>query len=182
MSMSCTVCRDPNRAAIEDASTGGCSLREVSRKFPSVSAWAVRRHLLKCCPKFVAQARATETRVMELNQLSGSKIAQRVERLIVEAEGLFATAKLDKRWQVAIAALRENRAMLELLARLTGELGSGAGEHIPTVPAAAGASASASVTVTLPSPAAKPDIVALVRAIYHLEGNPRVLKPNPPIM
>lgn len=127
MPPTCSVCRHADRAAIEAAHVEGRSLRVIAAQFAGTSAWSLQRHFGHV-PGIIAQATAHDA---AQNAATG-KLPARVEDLIVEAQKILAGAKKRKQWSPALAALRENRALLELLGRLNGELRPGAaGEFVP---------------------------------------------------
>ena len=167
MPQACSICIHPDREVIEAAHIEGASLRGIAAKFARTSPWSLRRHFAHV-PALIASVTAHQVAKSE----ASAKLPSRLEGLILEAQQILAAAKTEKRWIAAIAALRENRHMLELLGRLTGELrGFGAGEFVPGTSAA---SATASVSVTMPvAPEKNPeDLVRLLKEIYHLSGDP----------
>jgi hypothetical protein len=170
MPQACSICVHGDRAAIEGAHVEGISLRGIAAKFARTSPWSLRRHFAHV-PALIASVRAHQVAKNE----TSAKLPARLEALILEAQLILAAAKTEKRWIVAIAALRENRHMLELLGRLTGELrGFGAGEFVPGTGATAAATATASASVTMPvAPEKNPeDLVRLLKDIYHLSSDP----------
>lgn len=170
MPQACSICVHADRAAIEAAHVDGISLRAIAGKFARTSPWSLRRHFAHI-PALIASVTAHQAAKNEIS----AKLPARLEALILEAQLILTAAKTEKRWIAAIAALRENRHMLELLGRLNGELrGFGAGEFVPGTGATAAASATASVSVTMPvAPEKNPeDLVRLLKEIYHLSGDP----------
>jgi len=151
----------------------GASLRKIARANPDITIWSLARHF-KHLPAIIAQT--TERRTQQ-NEASG-RLPARVEQLILEAQQILAIAKTEKRWMPAVAALRENRNLIELLARLTGELGAGAGEFVPGVAVQVN---QVNNNVPEQQPAKNRDaFLKSIREFYNLSPAPRSpLKPDP---
>lgn len=116
MARSCSICKHPQKLAIEGAflRNDGQSLRVIAERH-EVSAAALWRHKRHLPKTLVIAARAAE-----VSDASG--LLDRVETLITEAQRIAAAAQKAKDWKAALGALREIRSNLELLARLSGEL------------------------------------------------------------
>lgn len=127
MPPTCSICRHPERAAIEEQHIKGTSLREIAKLHSGTTPWSLARHF-KHIPAIIAKVTAHQV----AQNVATGKLPARVEELIVEAQKILAGAKKKKQWSPALAALRENRALLELLGRLSGELRPGAvGDFVP---------------------------------------------------
>ena len=113
----CSVCRHPEKLAIEGAVLRNEPLRSIAQRL-GTSPWAIHRHK-KHLPKQLAEARHAE----QVAEATG--LLNRVEALLAEAEKIAAAAKESRDWSAATSALREARSCLELLGRLRGELQTG---------------------------------------------------------
>ena len=115
MPRTCTVCRHANRADINKALVARTPFRDIARQH-SVSKDALLRHHDDHLPASLVRAQ----RAREATQ-ADELLAQVVElrdhalRILGEAEG-------DKNWPATIAAIREARGSVELLAKLAGQL------------------------------------------------------------
>ena len=113
---SCSVCKHPERAAIEAALLRNVSLRKIAEEH-GASAWSIHKHS-KHVARVVAKAVSEEARQVT----EASNLLSRVESLLDECREIAKHAKESKAWPAAVAALREVRSCVELLARLRGEL------------------------------------------------------------
>lgn len=119
MPRSCTVCIHPQRANIEEALVGGGPLRDIARHW-SVSKDALSRHRAGHLPAALAQAKAAQEAArsdgllaeLDALRMDAKRIQQRAERL----DNLTA----------ALAAVREQSRIIELLLRVAGELAESA--------------------------------------------------------
>lgn len=103
----------PERAEIE-AMMVTSSNRAVAERF-GLSKDAVRRHRDKLSPALKA--------VAERRQLAGAESAtDRAEGLYRRAEGVLNAAEQDGNGSLSLAAIKELRSTVELLAKLSGEL------------------------------------------------------------
>ena len=112
---SCTVCSHPDRQAIDEALVLGTSQRQLAATF-SLSKDAVRRHHaahLSPALRKVAETRQTGGAAKAVDELA--ELRERARRLLDAAE-----AKGDLR--NAGALIGQLRGIVELLAKLTGEL------------------------------------------------------------
>jgi hypothetical protein len=117
-------------------------IRAIAQQFPGTSAWSLNRNF-KDVPALIASVTAHQVSKNEAT----AKLPDRVQDLIAEAKAVIAAAKNTQAWGTARGGIREARACLELLGRLSGELkaiGVTAGEFIPGTGVAAAASASVS--------------------------------------
>jgi chaperonin cofactor prefoldin len=112
MSRKCSICNHNRRQEIERALLRGESHHAVAQQF-TISRGAVARHL-----KHVSTA-LTQAQEVEEN---GKSILRRVGELILQAEQVKARANREGDYRTALAALREMTRLVELQARLTGEL------------------------------------------------------------
>jgi len=115
MSRSCTVCTSPYRAQIDDGLVAGRSQQDIAGEFHVHEASIQRHRVSHLSPALVAvQARREERRSVRLVDRLDSVVTS-VENLVRQAEADGSSAKM-------LAAAREFRSGVELLARLTGEL------------------------------------------------------------
>jgi hypothetical protein len=112
----CSVCIHDRRQQIEQALLCGDSYRIVAQRF-AVSRDAVVRHR-RHLPAILAHAR-------ELKEVANpdSLLAQ-LHELVSEAQRLKAVAETAGDYRAALGAIRELCRIIELKAKLTGEMGS----------------------------------------------------------
>jgi hypothetical protein len=122
----CKVCSLPRRArnAIDKALVAGVTFERIHQKFGArhsvtkSSLWRHSRHALKLTP----EGTRPRPEVVSPNPDSDWSLVQRVENLIAESRITLADAREGSQLISATAALREIRANIELLAKLSGEL------------------------------------------------------------
>jgi hypothetical protein len=117
----CKVCGLPprTRKAIDRALVEGMPVERVAERFKrKVSRSGVYRH-----SKHVLAA-TPESRRLQQGQvvMEGKSLLDRTEQLIAEHQALAETAKATGQIIAAVSALREIRANLELMGKLSGEL------------------------------------------------------------
>lgn len=115
MPRACVICEHQDRDSIDEAIVSGKSYRVISRQY-TVSKDAVYRHAQNHLPETVKKAHA----IKEAGR--ASKLLDRVETLVSEAEGLLKHGKDKKQAKAWGTGIGELRKCLELLARVTGEL------------------------------------------------------------
>lgn len=111
----CKVCGHPDRPEIDRELAGGLSNQGAAEKW-GLSKDSVRRHRqahLSAALKAVATRRETQGVV---------KAADRAEELYSKAYGILEAAEQEKQGALALSAIKELRATVELLAKLSGEL------------------------------------------------------------
>lgn len=111
----CTVCTHPERGLVERDITAGVPNTQVAAKH-GLSKDAVRRHRDR---HLSAALRGVLTK--RDDQL-GSRALDRLEGLYGRAEGILDAATAEGKAAMSLAAIKELRGIVELLARLTGEL------------------------------------------------------------
>ncbi len=111
----CTVCSHPERAAIDAALMGPAIRSGIARKY-AIDDDAVRRHAGRHLSAELQQAAG----MAELSRLDG--LLADLRRLWQRAEHLGKDAEQDGDRRSALAAVREARECLALLAKLTGDL------------------------------------------------------------
>ena len=115
MPRSCTVCSLPRREAIDRALVGGASNRSVASLY-DVSEAAVRRHRTNHLPaRMVMAEKAAEL-------VEADNLLDQVGDLQRRALAILDRAEEAGELKTALAAIREARGNLELLAKLLGEL------------------------------------------------------------
>ena len=114
MSRSCTVCFHAAREAVDAAIVEKQPYRAIARQY-GLSKDAVARHVAHVSPALQAiQAVKVEA--------GATSLLDRVESLIRRAEAFLAAAEQGGQVAQGLAAIREIRALLELLGRSSGEL------------------------------------------------------------
>jgi hypothetical protein len=111
----CTVCAHPEREAIDAALVAGASASEVATN-RDVSIRAVQRHKAAHLPAVMVQA-AAAAEVVRADDL-----LQQARDLQAKALSILSQAEAAGDLRTAVAANREARGCLELLARLLGEM------------------------------------------------------------
>jgi hypothetical protein len=118
MPRACTVCLHEDRPAIDRALVEGVPFRDIARRWATLSKDSVARHR-------EAHVSPALTVVRARREAAGAEtLADRVESLYGRASAILERAEDGGRDHVALGALRELRGIVELLARLTGELDS----------------------------------------------------------
>ncbi len=111
----CTICEHHEREAIDRALVGETSNLSISSLF-GVSESAARRHKGNHLPATLAKAKEAEE-VAHADDLLAD-----VRGLQARTLAILETAELSYEHRTALAAIREARSNLELLAKLMGEL------------------------------------------------------------
>jgi len=115
VSRACTICTSPYRAQIDDGLVAGRSQQDIAGEFHVHEASIQRHRVSHLSPALVAvQARREERRSV--------KLVDRLDRVVTAVEKLVHAAEADGSSAKMLAAAREFRSGVELLARLTGEL------------------------------------------------------------
>ena len=124
----CTICAHPDRAAIDQALVaGGAGYRNIAERF-GLSTTAVYRHKQAHLPQGLVQAHAAH----EVSQADG--LLAKVQALEADAKRIQSTAEADGDLRTALQGIRELVRMVELQARLLGELKDGAHVNILVLP------------------------------------------------
>ncbi len=125
MPRTCTVCKSPCRDEVDRALLDGTPHQDIARH-TSLSRWAIRRHethlpaLLARSSKAAEVARADDL-VSQLGQLTED--ARRIQE----------KAERSQNFSAALGAIRELVRIVELLAKLRGELNERAQTNIVNV-------------------------------------------------
>lgn len=115
MARPCTVCQSPNLVQIDSALVAGRSQEFISAEYGPGEAAIQRHRVSHLSPALVAiVARREERRSV--------KLVDRLDAVVTSVEHLVHQAEADGSSAQMLAAAREFRSGVELLARLTGEL------------------------------------------------------------
>ncbi len=114
MPPTCTICRHPSRASIEEAVVSGLPLRRIASQFDTSDA-SLRRHKPHMGK---ALAKAQESREVS----RGESVLDQLRTLHEKALSILAGAELEKNPKLMLAAIREARGNLALWADLLGLL------------------------------------------------------------
>ena len=115
MPQQCRICTHPERTAIDQAIVGADPKRRIAAQY-SVKEQSVRRHAEAHLPARLVEAASAAEGVQ------AEDLLQQVESLKDRALGILATAEDTGDLRTALSAIRETRAILDLLARLLGEI------------------------------------------------------------
>ena len=118
MPRTCTVCCHTEREAIDGALVTGDAFRHIAARFDT-STGALQRHKAEHLP--VTLAKAAEA--MEV--ANGDSLLEQLQSLQSKALSILASAERAGDLRTALIAVREVRGVLELVARITGELSNG---------------------------------------------------------
>jgi len=118
MTRPCSICAHAEREAIDAALVAGEPYRDISGRF-GVSRSALTRHKAQHIGQAVAQAQG------EAVTAAGGAVLAKIAALEADAKRLQAKAEKSGDYRTAIAALREMVRIVELLAKLQGELTEG---------------------------------------------------------
>lgn len=111
----CTVCDHETRTSIETALISGAPLRDIAGRH-DVSKSALERHKAGHLPAHLAKAKEAR----EVARADG--LLSQVRQLQERAMSILTACEEAGELRTALAAIREARNNLELLARLVGEL------------------------------------------------------------
>ena len=114
----CTICKSPDRAAIDSALLAGKPYRYVASRY-GTSTGALQRHKKN---DITALVKAADERLAVADRLRGDKLHGQVKDLAEKAVGILAKAEASGDFRTALVAVREARGCLELIAKLNGEL------------------------------------------------------------
>lgn len=118
----CSVCADSRRSEIEAAIVGGAEgFRAISRRY-EIGRHALQRHART---HLRAQLAAAESARKERGAGQAVTLLDRLAQINTDAGRLLSKAEAAEDFRAAVAAVRELRGLVELEARLLGELRSG---------------------------------------------------------
>jgi hypothetical protein len=110
----CTVCDHEKREDIDLAVASGKSNREIAQRFPPLRYSAIWRHK--------ASGHVPSSIIVAEAERRGTTLLERAEGIYSKTEAILERAEESGRDTVSLSALRELRAALELVGRVTGEL------------------------------------------------------------
>jgi hypothetical protein len=111
----CTVCNHANQATIDSALVAGDAYRHIAARF-GVSTTALQRHKAEHLPVHLVQAHEAAA-ISDADSLLGQLRSLNRETLAV-----LDAAKQSGDLRLALGAISQTRANLELLAKLAGQL------------------------------------------------------------
>lgn len=114
MSRTCTVCNHLRRNEIDEALLAGEPLRDIAGRIP-IAKSALHRHKIHL-PATLVKARQSE----EVSHANG--LLRQLIELTNEARRLQQKAEKKKDYRTALAAVRELCRIVELVAKINGEL------------------------------------------------------------
>jgi hypothetical protein len=119
MARSCSVCLHADREVIDRALVEGRSFRDVARQYGGTKDSMSRHFKGHLSPALTRVAQRREERQSERGAESA---LDRLERLFAKAERVLDTAEQAGQTAQQLAAIREARAVVDTIARITGEL------------------------------------------------------------
>ena len=119
MSRPCTVCAHKRLEAIDKALVAGDTFRALSRQY-KLSRDALRRHKMEHLPETMVKAQG----VVEM--VKGDNLLDQLTELQNQAKRIADQAEQAKNFSAALGGIRELVRIVELLAKLRGELQEGA--------------------------------------------------------
>jgi hypothetical protein len=115
MPRACTICAHPKRKAIDKALAADDPVRGLSALY-RVSEDALSRHRDKHLPARMAEASQAQA------VSHGDTLIEQLERLTADARSIKGKAEAAADYRTALAGIRELVRIVELLAKLRGEL------------------------------------------------------------
>ncbi len=116
MPRACTVYTHPERETIEKALIEGEPSRALSARYGTVGRMALQRHKAEHLPEKMAKAQEA----VEVAQ--ADDLLDQMRGLQARTLAILEAAEETHQYRTALAAIREARSNLELLAKLLGEL------------------------------------------------------------
>src|ERR1700694_3307057 len=122
MPQTCTICKSPDRAAIEASLVAGTSLRNIAKQF-SVGAFSVQRHKEHCMQPALADAIRTQDKQAAFSALDEMAwMRQQAKAIYADVWPDASVKDRVKDHRIALQSLGELRKQTELYSELTGEL------------------------------------------------------------
>jgi hypothetical protein len=126
MPRACTVCRHADREGIDrELVEGRSSIRDIARRFATTKD-AVARHRSHVPASLAKAGAAAEV-------ARGDSLLEQVRQLVADARRIQGVAETAGDHRTALGAIREQGRVLELVARLVGELDSGTTVNVAVV-------------------------------------------------
>ena len=123
----CTICRHRQREMIDQALVGEEPYRHIAARF-QVSTGALQRHNQEHLPQHLTQAKAAQ----EVTQADG--LLAKVQDLEADAKRIQGQAEATGDLRTALQGIRELVRIIELQARLLGELKDGTTVNLLVLP------------------------------------------------
>jgi hypothetical protein len=123
----CSVCTHPDRAEIDNLLLAHGVYRAITDRF-GPTRQSLKRHLDEHIPKAMAQAAEADRESAAVRR--GTTLADEVARLRAEASSIGAAARKQQDLRTALAAVEKQGRLIELQAKLIGELDSRAQVNI----------------------------------------------------
>ncbi|MBF0461626.1 MAG: hypothetical protein HQL87_09535 [Magnetococcales bacterium] len=159
MARPCSVCVHAKRKAIDTALLAGESFRVLSQKF-RLSTDALRRHQMA---NHIPQAMAKAQEAQEVAR--GDSLLDTLATLTADATRIQEGAEKKGNYQAALGAIRERTRLVELTAKMRGELESGVKIQVAILAAPEWLSLRGIILAALePFPEARQSVI---RAIAH---------------
>ena len=117
MPQTCTICRHEKRQEIDQALLDGGSLRNIAQQY-ATSPWALHRHRKTDIPATLVKAKQVE------EVQDASTLFDRLRSLSNEAMEILKEARTSNNHALALSAVGRAEKLLELEAKLLGELDS----------------------------------------------------------
>ena len=111
----CSICRHADREAIDQALVAGGVFRNIAERF-GTSTTALHRHKQEHIPVYLSQA----SEAQEITQ--ADSLLTKVQQLEADAKRIQAKAETEGDLRTALQGIRELIRLIELLARVQGEL------------------------------------------------------------
>jgi len=118
MPRKCTICEHKHRKKIDKALVDGVSYRDIAGRF-NVSRTTLSRHKKEHLPRNLARGKKAK----EAAEADG--LLDHAKGLLDKANEILAKTEKKKDWPTALKAIREARGVLELLAKLEGQIREG---------------------------------------------------------
>ena len=119
MPQTCKICRHDERTEIDQLLVGSTPLRRIAAQ-TGASASALARHKRCHLPMALVKAKQAD------DQVEAGTLFERLQSLSAEARAILQQAKASNDRRTALAAIGKAERLLELEARLTGELSDAA--------------------------------------------------------
>jgi len=114
MPRTCTICKSPCRDEVDRALLAGTSHQDIARH-TSLSRWAIRRHETHLPALLARSNKAAEV-------ARADDLVSQLQKLTEDARRIQEKAERSNNFGAALGAIRELVRIVELLAKLRGEL------------------------------------------------------------
>ncbi len=127
----CTVCRHDDRDAIDKALIAGQAVRHIAAQY-GLTPTSLQRHKVHIGPRLARALKREEAAVEATIEAhvaeeiaSGNDLVADLRALIRQAQEIAVEARSTKQLSVAVQCIDKQSKVLELVARLTGQLDEG---------------------------------------------------------